>query len=142
MKECHAIALATVNIFSSTIAATTEEVGLKSHYCYTFINLLDFKNHVSKLLTTHHPYVQTYFEAIRDYGEKVTELKECYTVPLATAAPINSQPTYFHLPYKVELPSRDGIIWLLIRPHGGAEVPRPEVHPGHAALLRTIPGRL
>ena len=80
-------------------------LGLKSLalYCYTII----------ELLTTHHSYVKTYLEAMRGYRKKVTEVKECYAVALATPASINSQPTYFDLPYKVALPSRDGIIWLL-----------------------------
>ena len=33
-----------------------------------------------------HSYVQTYFESIKGYGKKVTEVKECYAVALATAA--------------------------------------------------------
>ena len=33
-----------------------------------------------------HSYVQNYFESIKGYGKKVTEVKECYTVALATAA--------------------------------------------------------
>ena len=78
---------------------------------------------------------------MRGYWKKVSEVKEYYAVALATAAPINSQPMYFELLYKVALPSRDGVLWLLR--HDKATPPRQgKVKIQEGLVDRYRPGRL